>query len=37
MWLIVKASISAAVIVAVAELWSRMPRLGALIPGDGNR
>lgn len=29
MWLIVKALISAAVIVAVAELSSRMPRLGA--------
>ncbi|TWT97250.1 DUF3147 family protein [Neorhodopirellula pilleata] len=31
MWLIVKALISAAVIVAVAELSSRMPRLGALL------
>ncbi|QDV44528.1 hypothetical protein Enr13x_43940 [Stieleria neptunia] len=31
MWLIVKALISAAVIVAVAELSSRMPRFGALV------
>ncbi|MCO8123366.1 hypothetical protein NHH03_16570 [Stieleria sp. TO1_6] len=31
MWLIVKALISAAVIVAVAEMSSRMPRLGALL------
>lgn len=31
MWLIVKALISAAVIVAVAELSGRMPRLGALL------
>lgn len=28
MWLIVKALISAAVIVAVAEVSSRMPRMG---------
>jgi hypothetical protein len=31
MWLIVKALISAAVIVAVAEISGRMPRLGALL------
>ena len=30
-WLIVKALISAAIIVAVSELASRMPRLGALL------
>jgi hypothetical protein len=31
MWLVVKALISATVIVAVAELSARMPRLGALL------